>query len=155
MIYDWTDQKHYPIHNRMSKLYLGHGMILDKVREKNSFRQSKWLEKYINVNRQKRNLAKNILRKISTNFLISPSMQKRSKMLAIKRKLDFIKKDDNERIFEQQPKLFFNGIHKSYRFYDSYTFKQKEVLMVKTIYLGFAELDLSLLHMCESKYDNL
>ena len=43
----------------MLKLYFGHGMIVDKVRNVISFKQSRWLEKYINFCFQKRNRAKN------------------------------------------------------------------------------------------------
>ena len=39
----------------MLKLYVIHGMVVDKVRGVNSFTQSKWLEKYINFKTQKRN----------------------------------------------------------------------------------------------------
>ena len=53
-------------------------------------------------------------------------------------KLEVIKKDDTDKIIKQQSKVTFNGIHKSYENYDSYTFKQNEVLMDKPIYLGFA-----------------
>ena len=37
-------------------------------------------------------------------------------------KTEFIKKGDNERISKQKSKLTFNGVHKSYTNYDSYTF---------------------------------
>ena len=57
-------------------------------------------------------------------------------------KIEFIRKDDNEKIVKQQSKLTFNGIHKSYENYDSFTFKQNEILMDKPIYLGFAVLEL-------------
>ena len=70
-------------------------------------------------------------------------------------KIEFIRKDDNEKIIKQQSKLTFNGIHKSYENYDSYTFKQNEVLMDKPIYLGFSVLELSKLHMYETYYDIL
>ena len=43
-------------------------------------------------------------------------------------KVEFIRKDDNEKIIKQQSKIIFNGIHKSYENYDSYTFKQNEIL---------------------------
>ena len=43
----------------MLKLYIGHGMVLDKVHDIISVEQSKWLEKYINFNTQKRNQAVN------------------------------------------------------------------------------------------------
>ena len=43
----------------------------------------------------------------------------------------------------------------SYENYDSYTFKQNEVLLDKPIYLGFSELQLSKLLMRETYYDKL
>ena len=44
-------------------------------------------------------------------------------------KVEIINKDDTDIIIKQQSKMTFNGIHKSYENYDSYTFKQNEVLM--------------------------
>ena len=38
-------------------------MVVDKVHEIISFKQNKWLEKYINFNTQKRNMAKNYFEK--------------------------------------------------------------------------------------------
>ena len=55
MICDWSDKKNYLIHYRMLKFFVRYGMIVDKVHEIISFKQSKWLEKYINFNTQKRN----------------------------------------------------------------------------------------------------
>ena len=43
----------------MLKFYVRHGMVVDKVHEIVSFRQSKLLEKYITFNTEKRNLPKN------------------------------------------------------------------------------------------------
>ena len=56
-------------------------------------------------------------------------------------KVELIKKDDTDKTIKQQSKLTFNGIHKSYENFDSYTFKQNEILMDKPIYLGFAVLE--------------
>ena len=64
-------------------------------------------------------------------------------------------KNEHKKIIKQQSKLTFNGIHKSYENSDSYNFVYNEVLMDdKTIYVGFAVLELSKLHMYES-YDKL
>ena len=60
-----------------------------------------------------------------------------------RKKVDFMKKDDTEKIIKQQSKLTFNGIHKSYEKNDSYTFKETEVLIDKPISLEFAFLELS------------
>ena len=57
--------------------------------------------------------------------------------------LEIIKKDVIDKIIQQQSKLTFNGIHKSYEKCYSYFFEQNEVLMAKPKYLGFAALELS------------
>ena len=59
LICDWTDKKRYLIHYRMLKFYVRHGMVVEKIREIISFKQSKWLEKYISFKTQIRNRAKN------------------------------------------------------------------------------------------------
>ena len=63
LICDWTDKKKYLIHYRILKFYVRHGMIVEKIHEIISFKQSRWLEKYISFNTQKRNKAKNNLEK--------------------------------------------------------------------------------------------
>ena len=59
LICHWSDEKNYLIHYRMLKFYVRHGMIVEKVHNVISFKQSKWLEKYISFSTQKRNKAKN------------------------------------------------------------------------------------------------
>ena len=59
LICGWSDKKNYLIHYRMLKFYLRHGMIVDKVYDIISFRQSRWLENCRNLNTQKRNQAVN------------------------------------------------------------------------------------------------
>ena len=59
LICDWVDKKKYLIHYRMSKFYVRHGMVVEKIHEIISFKQSKCLEKYVNFNTQKRNKAQN------------------------------------------------------------------------------------------------
>ena len=60
-----------------------------------------------------------------------------------------------KKVIIQQSKLTFNGIHKSYENCDSYTIRQNQVVMDKAIYVGFAILELSKLHMYETYYDTL
>ena len=43
----------------MVNFYVRHGMIVEKILERISFKQKKWLKKYINFNTQKRNEDKN------------------------------------------------------------------------------------------------
>ena len=56
---------------------------------------------------------------------------------------------------KQQSKLTFKGVRKPYTNYDLYIFKHNEILMDKPIFLGFAILELSKLHMYETYYDKL
>ena len=155
LICDWSDKKNYLIHYRMLKFLVRHGMIVDKVQEILSFKQSKRLEKYINFITQKRNQAVNDFEKdfykLPNNAFYGKTMENVRNSLKIK----FIKKDNYREIIKQQSKLTFNGIYTSYEKFDCYTFKQNEVLLDKPIYLGFALLELSKLLMYETYYDKL
>ena len=62
-------------------------------------------------------------------------------------RVEFIRKDDTDKIIIQQSKMTFNGNHKSDEIFDSYKFKQNEVLMDRPIYLGFTVGELSKLLM--------
>ena len=155
LICDWSDKKNYLVHYRMLKFYIRHGMIIDKVHNIISFKQNKWLEKYISFNTQKRNKAKNDFEKDFYNLLNNAFYGKTMENVRNRLKIKFIKKDDYREIIKQQSKLTFNGVHKSYENCDSYTFKQNEVLMDKPIYLGFSVLELSKLLMYETYYDKL
>ena len=55
-----------------------------------------------------------------------------------------------KKITKKQSKLTFNGTHKSYEKWDCYTFRQNEVWMDKSIYLGLAILELSKILMYET-----
>ena len=131
----------------MLKFFVRHGMIVEKIHELVSFKQSKWLEKYINFINQKRSQAVNDLEKISVNYSITAFMAKTRKNVRKRCKIEFFKKVDSDKIINQQCKLIFNGIQKPYTCFDSYTFKQNYVLMDKPMYLGLAILELSKLHM--------
>ena len=60
---DWIDKKKYLIQYRKLKIHVRLGMIVDKLHEIISFKQSKWLEKHITFNTQKRNGAKTDFKK--------------------------------------------------------------------------------------------
>ena len=69
LICDWMDKKNYLVHYRKLKFYVRLGTVVDKILEIISFKQSKWLEKYINFNTQKRNKAKNDFEKDFSKLL--------------------------------------------------------------------------------------
>ena len=143
------------IHYRLLEFYVRHGMEVVKVHTVISFKQSKWLEKYISFNTQKRNKAKNDYERDFNRFLNNALYGKTMGDVRNRLKKEFIKKDDTDKVIKQQSELTFNGIHRSYENYNRYAFKQKEVLINKPIYLGFSLLELSELLMYKTYYDTL
>ena len=135
----------------MLNFYVRHGMIVDKIHEITSFKQSKWLEKYINfLLHKKETRLKMILKRINNSFYGKTMEIARNRLI-----LKFIRKDEYKEIIKHQSKLTFNGIHKSYENCDSYVFRKNEVLMDRPICLGFAVLEISKLPMYETYYDKL
>ena len=112
LICDWTDKKNYMIHCRMLKFYVRHGMKINKVHSVISFKQSKWLEKYIHFNTRKRNQAVNDFEKNFYKILNNAFYGKTMENVRKRFKKEFIKKDEYDKILKQQKKLTFNGIHK-------------------------------------------
>ena len=92
LICDWTDKKNYLVHNRMLNFYVRHGMIVHKVHEIISSKQSKCLGKYINFNTQKRNKAKNDFEKDFYRLLNNAFYGKTMENVRNRLRLDFLKK---------------------------------------------------------------
>ena len=136
----------------MLKFHARHGMIVDKIHEIFCFKQSKWLEIFINFNTQKRNKAKIFFEKDIYQLLKNAFYAKTMENVRNRLELEFFKKNGVENIIKQQSKLTFNGIHKLFENCDSYVIKKNEVVMGKPIYSGFAVLELSKLHMYETYY---
>ena len=139
----------------MLQFYVRHGMIVEKVHEIIPFKQSNWLEKYICFKTQKRKMAKNDFDKGFHKLLINSFCGKTMENVRNRIKVKFIRKDDTDKFIKQQSNMTFNGIHKSYEIYDSFTNKPNEVSMDKPIYLGFTVLELGKLLMYETNYNKL
>ena len=60
----------------MVKFYVKHGMVVEKVQEIISFKQSKWLEECISFDTQKRNRAKNGFEKDFFKLLVNADFDK-------------------------------------------------------------------------------
>ena len=109
----------------MLKFYVRLGMAVEKNQEYISFKQSRWLEKIITFRTRERNRAKNDFKTDFIKLLVNAAFGKFLENVRNCLRLEVIKKDDIKNISKQQWKLIFNGIHKSYENYDSYTFKKK------------------------------
>ena len=78
----------------MLKFHLRHGMIVEKTHEIISFKQSRWLEKYISFNTNKRNKAKNDFEKDFFKLLVNAAFVKSLENVRNRLELELIKKDD-------------------------------------------------------------
>ena len=76
LICDWTDKRKYLIHYRLLKFYVRHVMIVEKIHEIISIKQSKWLEKYICFFTQKRNRSKYDFEKAFFKLLVNAAFGK-------------------------------------------------------------------------------
>ena len=134
LICDWSDKRNYLVQYTMLKFYVRHGMIVGEVHEIISFRQSRWLEEYINFITQKRNQAVNDFEKdfhkLLNNALYGRTMENVRNCL----KIEFVEKNNDREIIKQQSKLNFNGIHESSENCDSYTFRENEIKIDEPIY---------------------
>ena len=154
LICDQTNKDYYIVHYRNLKFYIRMGMIISKVHRIVSFDQSPWLAKYIDYNTKKRAEADSDFMKDYHKILICSFFGKTMEDVRNRIKVEF-KNTNKRKILKFQSRLDFNGIHKSYQDYDSYTFKSNVVKMEKPIYLGFCILELSKLLMYEAYYDKL
>ena len=82
----------------MLKFYVTHGMVVEKIHEIISFKQSKWLERYISFNTQKRNEAKNFLEKDFFKLLVNAAFGKFLEKLRNRLELELIKKDNIKKL---------------------------------------------------------
>ena len=107
-----TDKNKNLIHYRMLKFYVTHGMIVEKIHEIISFKQSQWLEKNISLNTQKRNRTKNDFKKDFFKLLVNAAFGKFLENVRNRLTLALNKKGHSKVFIKQQSKLTFNGIHK-------------------------------------------
>ena len=105
LICDWTDKKKYLIHYRMLKFYIRHGMKIKQIHSIISFKQNKWLEKYIDLNTQKRNQAVNDFEKDFYKLLNNAFYGKTMENVRNRCKIEIIKRNDYNKILKWQKKI--------------------------------------------------
>ena len=72
--------------------YVRHGMIVAKIHEIISFKQSRWLEKYISFNTQKRNRAKTDFQKDFHKILVDAAFGKMMENVRNRLRLELFEK---------------------------------------------------------------
>ena len=90
---DWPDKKNYVFIHGMLKFYVSYGMVVEKVHEILSFKHSKWSEKNLSFNTQKRNKDKNEFEKNFFKLLNKAFCGKTMENMQNRLRLESIKKD--------------------------------------------------------------
>ena len=152
---DLTNKYNYMMHYRMFKFYTNLGMKVTKIHTIYRFKQSHWLEKYINHNTQKRTKAKTNFEKDLYKLMNNAFFGKTMENVRDRTNLEFIPHTNIDQIIKIQSKLSFKGITNHYSEFSVYKFDKEKVIFDKPIYLGFSVLELSKLLMYEFYYHKL
>ena len=138
----WIDKNRCLVHYRMVKIYDKHGVVIEKVLEVISLKQSKWLEESVIFNIQEKIVSTNDFANDSHKFLDNSFHDRRMGNARNRTKKESTRKDYDDEMLKMQSKVTFNDINISYDSYDYYTVKQQEILMDKPKYFGFSEIHL-------------
>ena len=111
---DLTNKQKYMIHYRMFKFYTKMGMKVTKIHSLWRFKQSLWLEKYINHNTQKRTEAKTNFEKDLYKLMNKDYFGKTEEIVRERVNLEFIDHSQIQQIIKRQSKLSFKGIMDHY-----------------------------------------
>ena len=152
---DLTNKYNYMMHYRMFKFYTQIGMKVTKIHTIYRFKQSLWLEKYINHNTQKRTVSKTNFEKDLYKLMNNAFFGKTMENVRDRTNLEFIPHTNIDQIIKRQSKLSFKGITNHYSEFSVYKFDKEKVIFDKPIYLGFSVLELSKLLMYEFYYHKL
>ena len=143
------------MHYRMFKFYTNLGMKVPHIHTIYRFKQSLWLEKYINHNTQKRTKAKTNFEKDLYKLMNNAFFGKTMENVRERVNLETISHTNIDQIIKRQSKLSFKGIACFYSEFSVYKFDKEKTVFDKPIYLGFSVLELSKLLMYEFYYHKL
>ena len=143
------------MHYRMFKFYTQIGMKVTKIHTIYRFKQSLWLEKYINHNTQKRTKAKTNFEKDLYKLMNNAFFGKTMENVRDRTNLEFIPHTNIDQIIKRKSKLSFKGIVNHYSEFSVYKFDKEKTVFDKPIYLGFSVLELSKLLMYVFYYHKL
>ncbi|XP_039278288.1 uncharacterized protein LOC120350099 [Nilaparvata lugens] len=146
------DKNNYVVHIRNLKYYLEKGMILENINRVIEFKQSNFMEKYINFNTNMRAKSKSDFEKdfykLMCNSVFGKTMEN------VRNRLE-IKLGDEESSYKFSKKSNFKG----FKIFDddciATHFHKQKVKFDKPIYIGFSVLDLSKLLMYQFYYDKI
>lgn len=151
-----NEKKNYVIHYRMLKLALRHGLILRKVHRILTFKQSKWLKPYIDINTQLRTKAVNDFEKNFYKYMNNSVFGKTMENLRLRADVKVVNKWEDRcgaGLLIARPNFKNCTI-----FSDSVVaieLHKTHIKMIKPILIGMTILDLSKITMYGFLYDFL
>ena len=126
---DLTNKYNYMMHYRMFKFYINMGIKVTKIHRTYRFKQSLWLEQYINRNTQKRTNAKTNfekdLHKLMNNAFFGKTMENVRERVT----LEIIPHTNFNQIIKRQSKLSFKGISQHDIDFSLYKYDKEESLI--------------------------
>ena len=146
---DLTNKYNLMMHYRMFKFYTNLVMKVTHIRTIYRFKQSLWLEKYINHNTQKRTKAKTNFEKDLYKLMNNAFCGRTMENVRERVNLEIIPHTNIDQIIKRQSKLNFKGIVNHYSEFSVYEYEKEKTVFDKPIYLGFSVLELSKLLMYE------
>ena len=139
----------------MFKFYTNLGIKVTHIHTIYRFKQSLWLEKYINHNTQKRTKAKTNFEKDLYKLMNNAFFGKTMENVRERVNLEIIPHTNIDQIIKRQSKLSFKGIVNHYSEFSVYKYDKEKTVFDKPIFLGFSVLELSKLLMHEFYYHKL
>ena len=152
---DVTNKTKYMTHYRVFKFYINMGMKVTKIHTVYRFKQSLWLEKYINHNTQKRTKAKTNFKKDLYKLINIAFFGKTMENVRDRTNLELLSHSPIDQTIKRQSKLSFKGIANHYSEFSVYKYDKEKTVFDKPFYLGFTVLELSKLSMYEFYYSIL
>ena len=143
LLCDLSNKQKCIIHYRMFKFYTKMGMKVTKIHTIYRFKQSLWLEKYINQNTQKRTKAKTNFEKDLYKLMNNAFFGKTMDNVRESVNLEIIPHTNIDQILKRQSKLGFKGINMHYSTFSLYKFDKEKTVFDKPNYLGFSVSELS------------
>ena len=141
----------YCLHYLLLKFYLEHGLILSKIHRVISFKQSRWLAPYIDLNSQRRSIAKNEFDKdffkLMNNCIYGKTIENQKKRSDIRL---VTSRREAEPLVNKPHCLDFRAFDES-----TAAIELRKVIcrIDKPFYVGFTVLELSKLHMYRFHYN--
>ena len=150
LILDMKAKSNYPVHYKLLEYYISLGMIVTKVHRVISFREEKWLEKYISFNTNERTASSSSFEKDLWKLMNNAFYGKTLENIRNRKDITLVKGE--EEVVRHASKGTFQDFSILSPDLTTITHKKRSVKFDKPIYLGMCILDYAKLLMYKFYY---